>query len=171
MNSENSKSFVNQDLPEKKVPKTKSESKKVDAAISKGKQLNESEQDNDINEFTIKICNADNQKLMKLTLALRINREIMIESSMNYVYYYIEKSKLSFDKIIQEMGDAGEDLDSNPNIPSYPLNLSQETIQKIKKIGMEERVNDCVILGIRLLYQNNCTVRELEKTSEISKEK
>jgi hypothetical protein len=36
---------------------------------------------------------------------------------------------------------------------------------------MEERVNDCVILGIRLLYQNNCIVTELEKASESSKEK
>ncbi|BBD55641.1 hypothetical protein PCC7805_02534 [Planktothrix agardhii] len=171
MSSENLKSLANEDLSEKKVPKTKSGSNKVDAAISKGKILNESEQDNDSKELTIKICNTDNKKLMGLTSALRINREIIIESSMNYVYYYIEKLKLSFDKIIQEMGDPGEGLDSDPNIPSYSLNLSRETIQKIKKIGMEERVNDCVILGIRLLYQNNCIVTELEKASESSKEK
>lgn len=171
MSSENSKSLVNQDLSEEKVPKTKSESKKVDAAILTGRQLNESEQDNNINKFTIKICNTDNQKLMKLTSALRINRELMIESSMNYVYYLIHELKSSLDKIIQEMGDAVEGLDSDPNITSYSVNLSQETIQKIKKIGMEGRFNDCAILGIRLLYQNNCTVRELEKMSEISKEK
>jgi hypothetical protein len=164
MSSENLKSLANEDLSEKKVPKTKSGSNKVDAAISK-------EQDNDSKELTIKICNTDNKKLMGLTSALRINREIIIESSMNYVYYYIEKLKLSFDKIIQEMGDPGEGLDSDPNIPSYSLNLSRETIQKIKKIGMEERVTDCVILGIRLLYQNNCIVTELEKASESSKEK
>ena len=170
MNSRKSKSFVNQDLSEKKVSKKKIESHKVDAAISQGKTLNESEQDNDSKELIIKICNTDNEKLMELTSALRINREIMIESSINYVCYYIEKLKLSLDKIIQEMVDAGEGLDSNPKIISYRLNLSQEIIQKIKKIGMQERVNDCAILGIRLLYQNNCTVRELKKTSEISKE-
>ncbi|MBE9143508.1 hypothetical protein [Planktothrix mougeotii] len=170
MNSENLKSFVNQDLSEKKVSKTKSESKKVDAAISQGKQLNELEQDNDINKFTIKICNTDNQKLMELTSALRINRELMIESAMNFVYYSIDRLKIDRDQLIKQMGKLGESYDSDNSIP-YTLNLSQVIIQNIKKIGMEGRVNDCAILGIRLLYQNNCIVTESGKASESSKEK
>lgn len=168
MSSKETKSGVNQDLSDKKVINIKNNSKKVDAAIKKGIQLNEElENEDQIKEFTIKILNTDNQKLMELTSAIRMSRAAMIEYSIEYVYYCINRLKLNLDEIIQKMGGLGGNSNSDSSV-LYNLKLDIVTLHKIKKIGMEERVNDCAILGIRLLYQNNCTVRELEKTSEIS---
>ena len=58
MSSKETKSGVNQDLSDKKFINIKNNSKKVDAAIKKGIQLNEElENEDQIKKFTIKKFN------------------------------------------------------------------------------------------------------------------
>ena len=135
----------------------------VEQAIAEGiRQANEVEPDL---EITLEFTDYQQKMLNELTSALALSVESLLESAISYVYFYREDKNLL--KKIEEYSkhpnhDNKEAEESTDKIEVSPkrynsrpkkLALALETSHKLEKLGIKDKINECVIIGINLLYE------------------
>jgi activator of 2-hydroxyglutaryl-CoA dehydratase len=135
----------------------------VDQAIAEGRrQAKEVEPEL---EITLEFTDSEQKMLNELAKALALSVKVLLESAISYVYFYREDKNLL--KKIEEYSkypnqdnkEAGESTDKIEESPkrsnSYTkkLALAVETSHKLEKLGMKDKTNECVIIGIDLLYE------------------
>ena len=135
----------------------------VEQAIAEGiRQANEVEPDL---EITLEFTDSQQKMLKELTKALALSVEILLESAISYVYFYREDKNLlkKIEEYSEDPNQENEEADkSTDKIEESPkrsnshtkkLTLATETLYKIEKLGMTDRINECVATGIKLLYE------------------
>lgn len=131
----------------------------VEQAIAEGnRQANEVEPELEAIEFT----DAEHKMLKKLAAALALSGTVLLESAISYVYFHKEDKSLL--KKIEEYSkhhnqEAKESKDKIEESPKrskpYTINLALalETSSKLEQMGMKNKINECVIVGINLLHK------------------
>jgi hypothetical protein len=113
--------------------------------------------------IAIEFNNEQGHKIIELTSALTLSSEILLESAISY-FSYQYKTNPEFAQRWKEYGqpvvkqsDEYQKQAQNFYKPSKlvvkKLTLSAETLYKLKEIDMEEKVQDCVAIGINMLYE------------------
>ena len=127
---------------------------RIDEAIRKGlEQFNNEPQEE--NKFTITINREVLVQLRSLFSAFDSNSDVVITMAISYVLYYLDKQQKSLEEIITVMDKSEES--ANYKLYNYEIELSGITMLKLEKLRLKNRVNECAIAGIYLLYDNNCS--------------
>lgn len=133
----------------------------VEQAIAEGKrQAAEVEPES---EITLEFSDEQGNMITELKSALTLSVEILLESAISYVHYkYKNNQNLAFEieenykqhhKDIDESKQPRENYDKQDRKLKMKLTLAAEITHKLEEIGItEEKINDCVITGINLLY-------------------
>ncbi len=113
--------------------------------------------------IAIEFNNEQGHKIIELTSALTLSSEILLESAISYFSYqyktnpeFAQKWKEYGQQVVKQSDEYIQQTKtfynhSRPVIKK--LTLSAETLHKLKEIQMEEKVQDCVAIGINLLYE------------------
>ncbi len=133
----------------------------VEQAIADGiRQANEVEPDL---EITLEFTNSQQKMLKELTSALALSVEILLESAISYVYFQRKDNQFwkKFEEYIrrhnQEYKDSQQETEKSPKrstLLTKKLILAAETSYKLEELGMTDRINECVVTGIQLLYEH-----------------
>ena len=83
--------------------------------------------------------------LHKLASSLALSAKIVIESAINYVYFYSKNQQLE----VNQLPEYPNTLGSTP----FKLALAAETTHKLAELGLTEKTSECTVAGIRLLYE------------------
>lgn len=127
------------------------------AALRKGQQQNQEEEDE--NQFDLKINEEAWQKLKKISESLRLATNIVLESAINYACFYVKKNKIPLEKITQVEGFPQK---NHNNFKIKKLELSVITQNSLNELNLQDKPSECAIFGINLLYQNNCQFNNIE---------
>ena len=117
-------------------------------AIEKGKE-NAKKSELEGNEITINLTKVDEDKLKKLMSRLALKPEVIVESAISLVNYYVVKERRnSVDQLEKKfLVNGNTDLGEKPPMK---LLLTLETRKKLEELNMDEKVPDCVRIGINL---------------------
>lgn len=132
----------------------------VEQAIAEGKrQANEVEPEL---EASLEFTDAEQKMLNKLAAALALSTKVLLESAISYVYFH-KKDKNLLKKIEEYSKHHNQEAkESKDKIEEYPkrsqpntinLALALETSYKLEQMGMKNKINECVIVGINLLHK------------------
>lgn len=134
----------------------------VDQAIVEGsRQANEVEPE----EITLEFTDSEQKMLKDLAIALALSVKVLLESAISYVYFHREDKKLLMkieeyskrpnegNKEAEESTDKIEESPKRSNSHTKKLILAVETSHKLEELGMRNKINECVIIGIDLLYE------------------
>lgn len=119
----------------------------VRLAIREGLQQSKDNQQTE-DKLSIKIAAAEREMLKLLSNALALSSKSVIESAINYLYFYVTHNVDKETSVIDPLPD----IDSESGY-CFGLYLDTETWFKLEKLNLQNQVNASVILGIRLLYQ------------------
>lgn len=123
----------------------------VEQAIADGmRQANEVEPEL---EITLKFTDSQQKMLKELTSALALSVEIMLESAISYVYFH-RKDKKIFEEYPKQHDKESEESPKHSSLLTKKLALAAETSYKLEKLGMTDKINECVVTGIQLLYEH-----------------
>ncbi len=112
-----------------------------DIAIQEGiQQLNS----DDIEEVNLKFTDSEIKMLNKLASSLALSVKIVVESAINYVYFYSKDQHLE----VSQLPEYPKTLGST----NYKLALALETAHKLAELGMIQKTSECTVTGVRLLY-------------------
>jgi hypothetical protein len=119
----------------------------VRLAIHEGLQQSQDNQQTE-DKVIIKISETEREMLKLLSNALALSSKSVIESAINYLYFYVTHNAEKETDMISTF----------PNSESesgycFSLYLDTETWFKLEKLNLQNQVNASVVLGIRLLYQ------------------
>ena len=136
----------------------------ADNAIQNGiKKVEEEKQEIQNLDIELRYTNSELEKIQKLTAILRLAKELFLESVINYVYFLFSEHKESIQKIIDEESENYQaelkQITPIENMSrkdrdrfSGKIRLSPETSDKIEQLDMKDRINECLFVGINLLY-------------------
>ncbi|MGB5960098.1 MAG: hypothetical protein WBG73_05515 [Coleofasciculaceae cyanobacterium] len=132
----------------------------VEQAIAEGRrQANKVEPES---EITLEFTDAEQKMLKKLAAALALSGTVLLESAISYVYFHkedknilkkIEEYSKHSNQESKESIDKIEESPKRSNSNTKKLALALETSYKLEKLGMKNKINECVIIGINLLYE------------------
>ncbi|MTJ30221.1 hypothetical protein [Aphanizomenon sp. UHCC 0183] len=137
----------------------------ADNAIQNGiKKVEEEKQEIQNLDIELRYTNSELEKIQKLTAILRLAKELFLESVINYVYFLFSEHKESIQKIIDEESENYQaelkQITPIENMSrkdrdrfSGKIRLSPETSDKIEQLDMKDRINECLFVGINLLYK------------------
>ncbi|TAF10120.1 MAG: hypothetical protein EAZ77_04000 [Nostocales cyanobacterium] len=139
----------------------------VDNAIENGiKKVEEEKQEiqNLDLDIELRYTNSELEKIRKLTSILRLGKELFLESAISYVHFLFSEHKESIQKIIDEESEKYQaelkQISPIENMSkkdrdrfSGKIRLSPETSNKIEQLDMKDRINECLFVGINLLYK------------------
>jgi Fe2+ transport system protein B len=137
----------------------------ADNAIQNGiKKVEEEKQEIQNLDIELRYTNSELEKIRKLTAILRLGKELFLESVISYVHFLFSEHKESIQKIIDEESENYQaELKQITPIEkmskkdrdrfSGKIRLSPETSDKIEQLNMKDRINECLFVGINLLYK------------------
>ena len=137
----------------------------ADNAIQNGiKKVEEEKQEIQNLDIELRYTNSELKKIGKLTAILRLEKELFLESVISYVHFLFSEHKESIQKIIDEESENYQaELKQITPIEkmskkdrdrfSGKIRLSPETSDKIEQLNMKDRINECLFVGINLLYK------------------
>ncbi|WP_027401179.1 hypothetical protein [Aphanizomenon flos-aquae] len=139
----------------------------ADNAIQNGiREVEEEKQENQNLDWDIELryTNSELEKIRKLTSILRLGKELFLESVISYVHFLFSEHKESIQKIIDEESENYQaelkQITPIENMStkdrdrfSGKIRLSPETSDKIEQLDMKNRINECLFVGINLLYK------------------
>ncbi len=137
----------------------------TDNAIQNGiKKVEEEKQETQNLDIELRYTNSELEKIRKLTAILRLGKELFLESVISYVHFLFSEHKESIQKIIDEESENYQaELKQITPIEkmskkdrdrfSGKIRLSPETSDKIEQLNMKDRINECLFVGINLLYK------------------
>lgn len=137
---------------------------RVEQAIKDGQENSDLEASESL-DCTIELSKEAQEQLKQVSKALNLNFPTAIYSAINYVYFLNQDHKININEIIS---DSPENNEKRQNLHKHKVTLFGDTNSKLEKIGLKDRLSDCVIAGIRLLYENNCLVKPNQQSSETS---
>ncbi|KYC35727.1 hypothetical protein WA1_07950 [Scytonema hofmannii PCC 7110] len=114
-------------------------------------------------EMTLEFSDEQSNMLGELTSALTLSGETLLESAISYVHYKYKKNQ-NFAKKIEEdykqhtkdfhkIQDLRENSSKQRSKLTRKLILSAVISHKLEEMGMTEKINECVLVGINLLYE------------------
>lgn len=104
-------------------------------------------------EITLEF-NASQQKMLKeLTSALALSVKVLLESAISYVYFH-RKDKKIFEVYPKQLIKESEEYPTRSHLLTKKLTLAAETSYKLAELGMADKINECVVTGIQLLYEH-----------------
>lgn len=104
-------------------------------------------------EITLEF-NASQQKMLKeLTSALALSVKVLLESAISYVYFH-RKDKRIFEEYPKQLTKESEEPSTRSPLLTKKLTLAAETSYKLEELGMADKINECVVTGIQLLYEH-----------------
>jgi hypothetical protein len=112
-----------------------------DIAIEEGTQIVNL---NSTEEVVLKFTDREKTMLKKLTASLALSVRVIVESAISYVYFYTQNRGLR----VEALPEYPKVLGSH----DFKLALAAETAYKLEELGMTQHLNECVITGIHLLY-------------------
>lgn len=136
---------------------------RVEQAIKAG-QENSDQEASESSDCTIELSKEAQEQLKQVSKALNLSFPTAIYSAINYVYFVNQDHQKNINEIIS---DTPENNEKRQNLHEHKVNLFGDTNSKLEKMGLKDRPSDCVIAGIRLLYENNCLVKSNQQSSEI----
>jgi hypothetical protein len=95
-------------------------------------------------EVVLKFTDREKTMLKKLTASLALSVRVIVESAISYVYFYTQDRGLR----VEALPEYPEVLGSH----DFRLALAAETTHKLEELGMTQHLNECVVAGIHLLY-------------------
>jgi hypothetical protein len=137
----------------------------ADNAIQNGiKEVEEEKQEIQNLDIELRYTDSELEKIRKLTAILRLGKELFLESVISYVHFLFSEHKESIQKIIDEESENYQaELKQITPIEkmskkdrdrfSGKIRLSPETSDKIEQLNMKDRINECLFVGINLLYK------------------
>jgi hypothetical protein len=139
----------------------------ADNAIQNGiKKVEEEKQESQNLDLDIELRYTDSElkKIGKLTAILRLEKELFLESVISYVHFLFSEHKESIQKIIDKESENYQaelkqitpiEKMSNKDRDRFSrkIRLSPETSNKIEQLDMKDRINECLFVGINLLYK------------------
>lgn len=137
----------------------------ADNAIQNGiKKVEEEKQEIQNLDIELRYTDSELEKIRKLTAILRLGKELFLESVISYVHFLFSEHKESIQKIIDEESENYQaELKQITPIEkmskkdrdrfSGKIRLSPETSDKIEQLNMKDRINECLFVGINLLYK------------------
>jgi len=137
----------------------------ADNAIQNGiKKVEEEKQETQNLDIELRYTDSELEKIRKLTAILRLGKELFLESVISYVHFLFSEHKESIQKIIDEESENYQaELKQITPIEkmskkdrdrfSGKIRLSPETSDKIEQLNMKDRINECLFVGINLLYK------------------
>lgn len=82
--------------------------------------------------------------LKRLTSCLALSVGTIIESAINYVYFYTKSRGLEVEQLV-EYSHVAKPF-------AFEVSLAAQTTHKLNELGMNHHINECVVTGIHLLY-------------------
>lgn len=123
----------------------------VEQAIAEGmRQVGEVESEL---EITLEFNDSQQKMLRELTSALALSVKVLLESAISYVYFY-RKDKKIFEEYPKQSDKESEKSPKQSSLLTKKLTLAAETSYKLEELGMTDKINDCVVTGIQLLYEH-----------------
>lgn len=132
----------------------------VEQAITEGRR--QADEMTSEPEVTLEFNDEQSNMLGELTSALTLSGETLLESAISYVYYKYKKNP-NFAKIgensQQDTKDFSKTQHSRENFSKQrkklkrKLTLSAIIFHKLEEMNMTEKINECVVVGINLLYE------------------
>lgn len=141
--------------------KNQSDDYLVDQAIAAGlQQAAESEPEL---EFTLEFDDEQLKKIQQLTVALELSVTALLDTAVSYVYFYRDDQEVK-----QILGDCVKKVkdksvrDEHNQKYTYrartkKLILTALIAHKLEILGMTDKIYECVVTGINLLYERLIT--------------
>jgi hypothetical protein len=123
----------------------------IQLAIHDGlQQLKDSQ--NSAEKISLQLPETERNLLKEISESLALSGKVVIESAINYLYFYLtHHPELDPAKILETV-DRPEQSDQ-PKTYHLSLHLDLETLQKLEILGLQSHVNSSVIMGIHLLHK------------------
>ncbi|MDB9311669.1 hypothetical protein PN462_01045 [Spirulina sp. CS-785/01] len=137
--------------PQKLSERSKKENYKTKTAIEQGeKQLQEHSEEGTL-ELMLTDTAFKHQK--EVAKAFGYSQQNVASMAINYVNFYIQKSSISVTELLQS-----EDFlkKEEQRSKTQKIELTWEIEDTLKRVGLQDQPSECVMLGVDLLYKNNC---------------
>ena len=138
---------------------------RVEQAIKDG-QENSDKEDSESSDCTIELSKEAHDQLKKVATALNLKFPNMIETAIHYVYFLSQNDENFLKEIIPDSPQKNKE--EGQYLHKQKFTLFGETNRKLEKMRLKDRVSDCAIAGIRLLYENNCLRKQNQQSSKTS---
>jgi hypothetical protein len=135
----------------------------IEEAISEGKRLAD---DGEPEEIILKFTETQVKMIQDLIVALGVSVRSLLDYAINYVYYQrnnqeiintiIELSQLDNREFNHQIQGKGNKHNKNEK----KIILTAEITYKLEELGMKEKIYECVVTGITLLYERLISMRQ-----------
>jgi hypothetical protein len=134
----------------------------VQDAINQGIELAEKTPESN-QKMAINFTQSELTKMQELISGLNLSQETLLESAIQYVYFRFNSDQENIKKIIEEYSQKYkselekiklEELSRKDRDKfTTKIKLSEPIADKVKKIEMIDKINECIFTGVNLLYQ------------------
>lgn len=136
----------------------------VREAINEGTELAEKTSESNHNEqIIVNFTRSELQKMQDLISSLNLSQATLLESAIQYVYFRFASDQENTKKIIEDDSQKYnmeleqiklEQLSRKDSDKfSIKIKLSDPIADKVEKINMIHKINECIFTGVNLLYQ------------------
>jgi hypothetical protein len=95
-------------------------------------------------EVSLQFTDSEATMLKKLTSSLALSVKVVVESAISYVYFYTKNRGLRIEQLPEYPDELGT--------TTLKLALAAETTHKLDELGMTQKLSECAVTGVRLLY-------------------
>jgi hypothetical protein len=134
----------------------------VQEAINEGIELAE-KTDESNQHIIINFTRSELQKMQDLISSLNLSQATLLESAIQYVYFRFNSDQENITKVIEydsqryniELEQIKSEKLSRKDSDKFStkIKLSDPIADKVKKIDMIDKINECIFTGVNLLYQ------------------
>ncbi|WP_017303869.1 hypothetical protein [Spirulina subsalsa] len=142
-------------------------------AIEQGTQLVKEQLSID-QRIRINFTQSELDKMRDLKLSLNLSQETLVESAIQYVYYCFADNLESLNPIIEDHAKIYNTELEQLKPEGLPrkerdkfvtkIQLSLPIADKLEKMVMEDRINECIFTGVNLLHEN--LIEKIEVTRQ-----
>lgn len=131
-------------------------------AINEGIELAQTTPESN-QQMIVNFTQSELTKMQELISGLNLSQETLLESAIQYVYFRFSSDQESIKKIIEDDSQTykselekikSEELSRKDSDKfTTKIKLSEPITDKVKKIEMIDKINECIFTGVNLLYQ------------------
>jgi hypothetical protein len=131
----------------------------VEQAIIDGQRLAE---EDEAEEIILKFTDEESKMIKQLVAALSLSVRSLLDSAIGYIYFQrknedfiidLEKYSQEIEKQFQGNNKKSDNFSMSRQSSETKFVLTVEVLHKLEALKMKDKIYECVVIGINLLYK------------------